>query len=168
MKQYFGRCGASIRHEHEVRKYHDLGLYDATIPWITLGAECYGDRWNTQLDYRYGWDQPDGDRVGGTTKRQEFSAIVRWDISEKIFVRGIGYLASYEDQQGFSPIIKSGEDRYIHRVGQRLELSWKLPESIGKGWYGLLELDNVDSYSNIPLSRYDDTQVFAGFRYQFY
>lgn len=168
IKKYFAQCGASIRHEHEMRNYQNFDLYDATIPWLALGADCYWNQWSMQLDYRYGWDDPDGLRAGGTTKRQEMSAIARWDINPNLYTRAIVYYADYQDQQGYSPLIANGANRYIHRVGQRLELSWKMPEKIGRGWYGILELDNIDTHSNIALSRYEDTQLFAGIRYQFY
>ncbi len=168
VKKYMANCGASLRHEHEMRNFYSAGLYDATVPWIAVGGECYWNKWSAQVDYRLGWDKPDGPRVGGTTKREELSAILRWDVSADFYARGILYFADYQDQQGYSPLIKSGVERYIHRIGQRLELSWRLPESLASRWYGLLELDNVNTTSNIPLSRYDDTQVFMGFRYQFY
>ncbi len=167
LKQYYGKCAASLRHEHEMRNFHADGLFDATVPWLAIGAECAWNQWSAQIDYRVGWDKPQGERVGGTTRRDEFSAIVRWDIQDNLFARGILYLADYQDQQGYSPLIKSGAERYIHRVGQRLEVSWRLPESISNHWYALLEIDNVNTTSNIPLSRYDDTQVFTGLRYQF-
>lgn len=168
VKKYFGNCGANIRHEHEMRNFYADGLYDATVPWLAFGAECFWDKWGGQVDYRYGWDRPDGPRIGGSTKREELSAILRWDIQANLFARAIIYFADYQDQKGYSPLIRSDEERNIQRIGQRLELSWKLPDQFGQGWFALLELDNVDTKSNIPLSRYDDTQVFMGIRYQLY
>ena len=162
------QCESNARMEFEHRASQGSARFDANIPWLGFGMSCPFGKVIVDANYRYGWDNPTGDRPGGLTRRQESSIQARWFATERFQARGIFYYANYQDQVGYSELLSYGAKRTIDRVGKRLELAWVLPIAQSNHWVMQLELDDVNNDSNIAVSKFNDTQVFLGLRYQLF
>lgn len=162
------QCESNARMEFEYRASAGSARFDANIPWLGFGMSCPFGKVIVDANHRYGWDNPSGDRPGGLTRRQESSIQARWFASERFQARGIFYYANYQDQVGYSELLSYGAKRTIDRVGKRLELAWVLPIARSNHWVMQLELDDVKNDSNIAVSKFNDTQVFLGLRYQLF
>lgn len=167
-RRTYGSCAGSVRTEYDRRFYQYQNQSDAEIVWLGAGLACSRGAWALQSDYRYGWDHAKELRAGGDTRRQELSALARWQVTDRLQVRGVAYFADYQDEEGFSPLLSQGAPRTIHRLGKRLEVQWALPLDVSNRMSLQLEIDDVDNRSNLSLSRYSDTQIFMGLRYQFF
>jgi leucyl aminopeptidase len=83
-------------------------------------------------------------------------------------MRVLGYYADYKDAEGYSSLLSNGARRVVHRTGERLELAWQLPLKNNDRWTMQIEFDDIKNHSNIATSSFDDTQIFAGLRYQLF
>lgn len=161
-------CDTSARLELEHRDFQSSDQFNANIPWLGFGVACPVKQVSLEAYYRYGWDNPQGARPGGITKRQESSIQARWRANNALQLRGVIYYANYHDQEGYSELLDNGAHRAVHRIGERVELAWLLPLKVKDRWLMQLELDNVQNKSNIATSNFNDTQVFIGLRYQLF
>jgi hypothetical protein len=168
IKTNVGGCSVSGRLEVERRMLQGSGQYDATVPWLGGALSCPYQHFVMDAQYRYGWDNPDGDRAGGATMRQEASLQARWNYSNSLQVRGVLYYAHYADEEGYSALLDHDAKRRIHRLGQRVELDWWLPFEANRGWALHVEADHVENDANLAIARFKDTQVFMGLRYQLF
>ena len=166
LKTHIQLCNVSARLELEHRNFQGSDEFNANIPWLGFGAVCPIKQASLEAYYRYGWDNPEGARPGGVTMRQESSVQLKWQANSALQMRGVVYYANYSDKKGYSELLDRGHPKEIHRLGQRLELAWILPQA--KRWLMQLELDNMQNRSNIAVSDFNDTQIFVGLRYQLF
>ncbi len=168
LKTKVAQCDMLARLELEYRALYGVGQFNANIPWLGFGVSCPVGHWTFEGYYRHGWDNPEGNRPGGMTHRQEVSLQARWQPSETLQLRGVVYYADYQDASGYSALLNNGARRSIYRSGERVELAWLLPLKNNNRWLMQLELDNLRNNSNIATSNFKDTQLFMGLRYQLF
>jgi len=168
IKSKIHQCDLTSKFELEHRSFNQANQVNANIPWVGFGISCPVARWAFEGNYRYGWDQPEGTRAGGQTVRQEASLQARWRPSDTLQMRVLVYYADYRDDEGYSSLLSNGARRVVRRMGERLELAWQLPLKNNDRWTMQIEFDNIKNHSNIATSSFDDTQIFAGLRYQLF
>jgi tetratricopeptide (TPR) repeat protein len=168
IKSKIHNCDLTSRFELEHRAFNQANQANSNIPWVGFGISCPVARWAFEGSYRYGWDKPEGARAGGQTERQEASLQTRWRPSDTLQMRVLGYYADYKDAEGYSSLLNNGARRVVHRTGKRLELAWQLPLKNNDRWTMQIEFDDIKNHSNIATSSFDDTQIFAGLRYQLF
>ena len=158
-------CGWSGRLDIERRNYTQANYFNATTPWVGASVSCGLSRMIFGGGVRYGIDMAEGARPGGNTQKVEANMYWRALVSDRVSLGLFGYVADYQDEQGYSPLLDNNSRRTIRRFSQRAELAWQLPAS--RHWVLQAEVEHVNDTSNIPTSRIEDLQMLIGLRYQF-
>ena len=167
LSKKIGQCELGGRLDLEQRTYQASNYFDSTLPWLGLAYGCQTDKMLYGIGLRVGKDLVSGPRPGGDTTKVEGNVFVRGVINGGFSYSALVYAAEYRDDKGYSTIINNNDRRNVHRLGQRIELQYALP-NIGPNWSAKLELENSKDNSNLPLSRIDEQQVWLGLCYQLF
>lgn len=162
-----GDCRIGLSAESEWRRYIAVTSLNANVLWLQAGAACdvmlARVPLQTTLIVRYGNDNPDGARAGGTTERKELIGQAGAPLFRNIRADVSLSLSHAQDQEGYSALLENAARRRIDRHNLRL---W-LTAPIADGADLSLSVENNRIDSNLMLFQQAGKSISLGLQKRF-
>ena len=143
------------------QRQHELPLLDSRYTGLMAGVVCDTEWGNYNATLSAGWDWAEENRPGGDQQRTQLHVSGLWPtnaLGESSFVQARGNFLYSFDMRPYSPLLSSGAERRIMRIGMGLDYDWAL-SFIGKNWRGVASVSWQNQDSNISLF---ETEAFEG------